>query len=134
MLKFERDAVSRLDIGDVPLAIGCDVDALLPIFRKVILPFAMPWRFRLPSRIAGSCPFMPPMPNAMAATLSDRWIAAHAAGTGNIRRRFAGFTFDKGKPHDRSMSAFVLGKRNAEAMFQGELFHHGVKRLRDGQR
>ena len=118
MLKLNDHPALRLHVGDVLLTGLRELDSLLPVCRKLILPSSMPFCFRLPPRIADANTSMRPVPNSVIAALSNHGSPARWACSGKPRLSLATLAFNICELHSLSCpqpqsGAIVVAKRGA---------------------
>lgn len=94
MLKLNDHPALRLHVGDVLFTILRELDSLLPVCRKFILPSSMPFCFRLPPRITDANTSVRPVPYSVIAALGNHGSPARWAYSGKPRFSFATLAFD----------------------------------------
>ena len=85
MLKLKDHPALRFHVGDVLLTALREMDSLLPVCRKLILPSSMPFCFRLPPRVADANTSMRPVPDSVIAALSNYGSPARWACSGKAQ-------------------------------------------------
>lgn len=99
VLKLDDPAPFSANIGNVPGAVGGTVEVLLPVFREVILPGAVPLGFVFPPRIAVATDLVGPVPDAGFAALCEYRIAAPGTIAGVVGLGLLAASFDESEFH-----------------------------------
>ena len=118
MLKLNDHPALRLHVGDVLLTALREMDSLLPVCWKFILPSSMPFCFRLPPRIADANTSVRPVPDFVIAALGNHGSPARWACSGKPRLSLATLAFNGCELHSLSCpqpqsGAIVTANRGA---------------------
>src|ERR1700730_16641287 len=101
MLEFDYPPMLGLDVCNVLGAVVCVVNNFLPSIGEFCLPFAVPFCFVFPPRVAEAPSLMSPMPNPDFSTLGDHRLIAIRTLARKIGLSFLALSIDEREFHTR---------------------------------